>query len=606
MGLETGRIYVKEMFGQGKFYRIPEYQRPYVWETRQIHDLLNDIAGALKSGVEREYFIGCMIWNQVRERAGGYDFECLDILDGQQRFITLLLLHAVLRDLSDDKNVISKTRERLSQEEDQYDKIPARDRVYFAIRHDKEFLREFVLSEKGTLRKEELRATARDERHALSIRNMARGLLDLHNWWDEQLAEEGDGRDQYVREYFKFLSNNVLALFLATPDNLDDAYNLFTVLNSRGLQLSAGDILRAQNLRFVQDEDKRREFARAWDEQVDAIRSPYHSFDDLLNDVMLAKVKFTSDKTRTLKIGFDYLIERGDLDRGEEFFRTISTYSKHFQALTDPKTSQIPDEHRVDFENIFFILAKTTGKDFLLPLLHFRSLFGDDGIFEFLIKVDNILSMAWLLGKRTLKQRIFLMIRSMDNHAKVEENKATAVRNFLADPVLDYGYKYKLTDTAMSTAELRTLLDQEPWGSYSGTRLNRSRYLLLKLDLLHGSARTHLSFNEAQSTVEHVVPRKWNEQTGNPDWHDTWVHRLGNLVLLDQKKNSRLSNAGYTTKRARYQSALDARPYTNNLFLRHQEFGPEAVEAQHFRAIGKLIAYYDANSIEGLRNVREG
>lgn len=54
--------------------------------------------------------------------------------------------------------------------------------------------------------------------------------------------------------FFRYLSNKVLALFLATPDNLDDAYNLFTVLNSRGVQLRAGDILKAQNLRHIQDE----------------------------------------------------------------------------------------------------------------------------------------------------------------------------------------------------------------------------------------------------------------------------------------------------------------------------------------------------------------
>lgn len=477
--------------------------------------------------------------------------------------------------------------------------------MHFVIRHDKSFLDEFVLVEKGTLRAEELSVAAHDDRLTLSVRNMARGLLDLHKWWAERLAEEGDARDQYVRDFFKFLSNNVLALFLATPDNLDDAYNLFTVLNSRGLQLSAGDILRAQNLRFVEDEDRRKDLARAWDEQVDAVRSPYRTFDDLLNDVMLAKIKFTSDKTRTLKIGFDYLVERGDLERGEAFFRTISVYSQHFQAITDPKSLQIPEEHKVDFENIFFILSKTVGKEFLLPLLHFRFLFSDHGIFDFLIKLDNLVSMACLLGRRTLKQRIFLMVRRMDDHAKSQGDISRRAKSFLADPVLEYGYQYQLSNTAMSTSELRELLDCEPWGSYGGTRLNRPRYLLLKLDLLHGNAQTHLSFNEAQSTVEHLVPRKVDHAAADPAWHERWVHRLGNLVLLDQKKNSKLSNAAFAVKRTRYQSHLDARPYTNSVFLRHQEFGPGPIEEQHERAVNRLIAYYEANSVDGLRNVRQ-
>ena len=75
--------------------------------------LPNDITSAMDADPGKEYFIGYMIWNKVSEESNGYRFENLDILDGQQRFITLFLLHAVLRDLSVDPKLASKVGERL-------------------------------------------------------------------------------------------------------------------------------------------------------------------------------------------------------------------------------------------------------------------------------------------------------------------------------------------------------------------------------------------------------------------------------------------------------------------------------------------------------------
>ncbi|WP_204139030.1 DUF262 domain-containing protein [Halomicronema sp. CCY15110] len=86
--LGTGKLYIKDLFDKDRFFRIPEYQRAYVWEAQQINELLNDVNDAMESDPEKEYFLGCMIWNVVNKRTGGYAYDSLDILDGQQRLIT--------------------------------------------------------------------------------------------------------------------------------------------------------------------------------------------------------------------------------------------------------------------------------------------------------------------------------------------------------------------------------------------------------------------------------------------------------------------------------------------------------------------------------------
>lgn len=600
--LGTGKLYVKDLFSKSRFYRIPEYQRAYVWGTDQINDFLNDITSAMDADPGKEYFIGCMIWNKVAEESNGYRFENLDILDGQQRFITLFLLHAVLRDLSSDPKLAAKVDERLKQEEDPFDNIPERNRIEFVVRQDKAFLDECVLEAGGTREIVELRHTEGDERQPVSVRRMAGAIVDMHKWWDQRLDEIDEAKcEEYLADFFGYLSNNVLALFLSTPDNLDDAYNLFTVLNSRGLQLRAADILRAQNLRHIDDDKQRHDWARAWDGYVDAVRDPLNSFDELLMYAALSKIKFTSDKTKTLNHAFEYLVERGDITRGDGFFKLVDRHVRHFKAISTTNL-QIPTAHETDFRNLYFILSATVGGQFVMPLLHYRSVFGDNSILDFLVRLDNLVTMAWLLGRRTVKLRMFVLMRRMDEIAAEGGDPAELALRFLGDEVMNYEYQHLRSKTDVTIEEFRELLDTEFWGAFGGTKLNKTRYLLLKLDLLHGSSQTRLDFNRASSSVEHIMPRKPSEAYPRIDLdeHSEWVHRLGNLVLLDQKKNSSLSNASYKTKWDRYQKAFEARPYTQSVFMRHRDWELSHLMRQHEYAVGRLIEYYRTNSLEGL------
>lgn len=68
---------------------IPEYQRPYKWSIQNVQDLLTDITNAIEDAEKYrskfKYRIGTII---LHEKENG----CFDIVDGQQRIITLLLL----------------------------------------------------------------------------------------------------------------------------------------------------------------------------------------------------------------------------------------------------------------------------------------------------------------------------------------------------------------------------------------------------------------------------------------------------------------------------------------------------------------------------------
>ena len=54
--IKSENILLKDVFDM--WFRIPEYQRPYVWGDEQIHNLLDDLTFAATNKPDAEYFLG--------------------------------------------------------------------------------------------------------------------------------------------------------------------------------------------------------------------------------------------------------------------------------------------------------------------------------------------------------------------------------------------------------------------------------------------------------------------------------------------------------------------------------------------------------------------
>ena len=97
--IEHGKVFIKEAFSWS--YRVPEYQRPYVWSAEEVNDRLQDVANALNVNRDAEHFLGSI----VLQKHAGKAIDEYDLLDGQQRLTTCLMLHAVARDLTWDEKL---------------------------------------------------------------------------------------------------------------------------------------------------------------------------------------------------------------------------------------------------------------------------------------------------------------------------------------------------------------------------------------------------------------------------------------------------------------------------------------------------------------------
>lgn len=607
--LDTGQKYIKEIFYPERFYNIPEYQRPYVWGPDQVTVMCEDIASALASGKSREYFLGCMIWNAKVEPNGGSPYPYHDILDGQQRFITLYLLHAVIRDLSTNANVKVQVAKRLQQEGNDLENIPERNRLKFSIRQDDEFFHQFVLTEQGTRQTAQLTALADNPGQTTSVRNMALAVRTIHDWWASKLPEypSEEAYQKFIYDFLLYLGTKVLVLYLATSDNLDDAYNLFTVLNSRGLQLQSSDILRAQNLRAIEDNEAlRKKYAAKWDEYQNVIELTYKSFDEFLWAMASVLVKYRDGANQgNISKAFNFIYEKKLLTKGAATFEFMGRYVQHLDAVFH--SNYQAEEAGCLYENLNYILFNTFGSQYIVVLMHYRECFGEVNILEFLIKIDNLFSAAWLTVSFNLLTRIFIMLRKMDEIRDAIKDKTAASLAFLQDGVLRYDYQDEKANTVIHLDKFFQLLDEEKWGSFSGTRINKTRYLLLKLDLLTGNLNTKLHLNKAFASVEHILPQKPTA----PAWsvseeeHAEWLHRLGNIVLVDMKKNASLSNSSFPDKRHKYSSYIEGRANTNHVFITYQHWNADTIRKNHARVVGLLRAYYTGNSLQTLKEIKK-
>ena len=77
-----------------KNLKIPEYQRPYKWTEKNVNSLIDDI---ISNKDKSEYRLGTLVFYKNK--------ETLDIVDGQQRIVTLML---ILRALSENYKKVNE------------------------------------------------------------------------------------------------------------------------------------------------------------------------------------------------------------------------------------------------------------------------------------------------------------------------------------------------------------------------------------------------------------------------------------------------------------------------------------------------------------------
>ncbi|GAA9505555.1 hypothetical protein UBN25_01040 [Helicobacter pylori] len=82
----------------GSYYQIPTYQRPYQWTEENCEKLLDDLFENYEYHKKDDYFCGSLVLIAI-DTDSETNAETYDIVDGQQRLSTFILLAKVLATL---------------------------------------------------------------------------------------------------------------------------------------------------------------------------------------------------------------------------------------------------------------------------------------------------------------------------------------------------------------------------------------------------------------------------------------------------------------------------------------------------------------------------
>ena len=225
---------------------VPLYQRSYAWEESHVRDLFQDISTAVSSN-ERDYFVGSIV---VTKGPG----VVLDVVDGQQRLASSVVLIAAMRDWfsanSDSERATQLERDYLVDRDFRTQEARPRLRMN-EIDNDFFFRRVLAAPDSpdrsvAPTKDSHLRIKAAAE---LAKRHIA-AWVSTSNKPTERLIELKDYLDQYVQ-----------VIWVRVPDDAN-AFVIFETLNDRGLELAISDLLK--NFLFRMVEDRLSEAQRDW------------------------------------------------------------------------------------------------------------------------------------------------------------------------------------------------------------------------------------------------------------------------------------------------------------------------------------------------------
>ncbi|MFH1010178.1 MAG: DUF262 domain-containing HNH endonuclease family protein [bacterium] len=551
MDLRAEELPLSKIFKDFAF-TVPIYQRPYSWNMDHAIQLFQDITEASDAATatgshQSQYFLGSII---LTKNVGDPEAQ---ILDGQQRLATLTMLLAVLRDempgtkLAEEINdyVMEKGRE-VEGTEDRY-RLQIRDR-------ERDFFRTNV---------QELGASDRSVNLQISgkLSDPERRIVENTKLFREQIHRMPE---ESRRRLCTFLVKNCMLVVVSTP-HFNSAFRVFSRLNSRGLDLSHADILKAEIVGHIPAAEQD-DYAKKWED---------------------AEEKLGEDQFQAL-FGHMTMIKEKDVLRED----LLSAFKRHFPPQDNPKefinNTLLP--HADIYEDV---LGSSTGHDSI------------DRSLRWLNRIDNSdwipPAIAFLLPKKTNPQLLAnffcklerlaagLLIMHIQGNKRISRYGRVLREIEAGSDVTQVGSPLDLTEderhAIVQNLEGGLYLESPPIKKYVLQRLNSTM------------SDIEPEYEPRKTTIEHVLPQHpradsdWTEWIPSEEDRQAWVHRLANLVLLSRRKNSEAGNYSLEEKKEKYFRSQKTGQATYALTLQifdENTWTAEVLERRQRRLVDKL------------------
>ena len=540
---------LNKIFGGDYVFKIPDYQRPYTWNKEHTKELLDDLLTTMAEGQKSYYFLGSivLIKEETETRA--------EVVDGQQRLTTLTMLLCVLRELTES----NRNRDNL------HDYVRAKgkpiegieDHFHLSLRErDREMFRDKVQA-KDSL---EAFVNGHDDSTSDSQRRIRENAKCL---WDKLAGQNPE-------LYGKLASFLMLRCYLVvvSASDQESAYRIFSVMNDRGLNLSATDILKAEIIGGI-ERRQRTAYSNKWVDLEDELGR--EGLGSLFTHIRM--IYFKSKARKTLIHDFREGILRNV--RGVDFIGKMLMPMAHaywIVSKADYKSAENPEA----VNSYLTHLGRIDNSDWVPPAIAFfcRHQDNHEALATFVRDLERV-AYAMFILRWNINERIRRYAEILQEIEQGMELHSETSRMQLLQEEKD---------------KVREALDGPIY-----LQKQICKPLLLRLDKL--LAESGAVYTPKVISIEHVLPQTPRENSVWLKWfpdleqREMWTHRLANLVLLSRRKNSKAQNFDFQRKKREYFQRPGVAPFAiTSQVLQQQDWTPEVLEERQQELTGYLAS----------------
>ncbi|MBM0607381.1 hypothetical protein BB472_07475 [Helicobacter pylori] len=519
------------------YYQIPIYQRPYQWTEENCKKLLDDLLSSYEYYKESDYFCGSLVLIAI-----GTDSETnattYDVVDGQQRLSTFILLAKVLATLYNNEVLNNKTskdflEKSLGDTDGEKRKRLTFNTIGLNAKDDFQDALDFFDDLDASKGK-----NSKSNDPSKGKNNYLKNAICLKNYLKEKEIEN-------INAFIKWLYLKVTFIKTTCP-NISMALRIFSVLNARGLPLHAIDIFKAELLKKLANKKDQEEFVFRWN----ALRQKCSE-----NESKFPKRKENKREKNAAEILFSWYLaylnpvtgaksmEERLADQFEKLNKPPLEYLKGIEDFYNAycKVLEMQDWHA----HLLSYLASDFWRIILCTsILHHYSDQDIEALKELLVKFYY---QNWVAEQTEPKKQTNCNIIKALKEKQSVENIASIVKKYLDDDnnKITQNFREKLKDDHLY--EKHKKASKNSW----------LRPILILVEYSMSDDPKPKRIQKDDYHIEHILPQ-------NPDPSSQWVkdfseeerglytHSLANLTLLGSNKNSQASNLDFKEKKEIY------------------------------------------------------
>ena len=595
---------------QDTSFNIPPYQRPYSWDcegktdqNNQINAMWDDLYTAFQENLvgkkDEGYFLGSIV-------VIGKEFsKNYTVVDGQQRLTSLLLLLTSIKCfllnakssatfLNAEKRIEMATKNiddtiflrgelgEIDQERPKkliieklesfdYDIflkmslecVPTPTTALYKKMADDDVMKEMVKTLLNILDK------AQPEYQKTALR-----YFNNRDYFGKQLQlsflENGVLTESLfkllINSFYKFIIDRVIVVQLRTVD-LDTAYQVFEILNNRGLPLSNKDLFRNFIIQAF-SAAKKANPEKYWQH----LEKNYQLDAEFISRYVESKHGEKQRKSAFNDIKAIYESNRFNSNI-QSFYEDITLNLEHYTHISRQSFSNPLINNRI------YCILQTGNNAITISLLMAicRNIKNEGLILEYL----NIYEKYALYLEVATKKR-FSAPLLYEAIKKLNQGEDKPMDNFLL--------------SADDKSDFRKALQGEFLGAKNDVaRLFLARYVWAEDDAIKGEDLTVFNLLYNKITLEHIIPQTPDEKTNwttdfKANFRKVYTYKLGNMTLLTQTLNSAAKNYDWKVKREKYRLT---HLVMTRLVAEQTEITPTYIENRQKHIVETLIKALD-------------